>query len=1221
MPVRHMSRLDHPLYRNASNPLRTLFDALVGLFVLVYLIAIAWHWADAKRAAEMQLRYFNSGLVQNTRTTLKNYELVLRGLGSELMAQGALQSPFRGRELIERLKSIDPGMVGLGLARPDGQLVLVSGVPDGTPLPNLLNEPETRASFLASIHSGHLQLGRPYYMKALKLWANPVQVPILDAQGHLMAIMAAGYSIKDGTTVWARTALPPEFQLALLRDDHYLQYFYPLPGGEPQAMIQETYGRPIATETLEQLAATARTRGVMMIDLPRNQGVHYAVYERIDEYGLLAGALIPLHTIVYTWLQRLLVPSLMLGIFLVGGTWAYRRSLARQAESNATIAHLSAWQHAVLDGADFSIISTNTAGIIVSFNATAQRMLGYAADEMIGLQTPCLFHDADEMAQRAIELSQELGEPIQPGFDVLVAKARRGQSEEREWTYVRKGGGHVAVRLSVTSLYGPGGRIEGFLCIAVDLTVQNQTQDHLRDSQARYRTLFERAGDSIFLMKGEYCVDCNPATLVMFGCTREQIIGTAPARYAPEYQPDGSLSETRAQEKIMAAFHGETQCFEWRHQRYDGTLFDADVTLNRVMIGDEPHILATVRDISPRKKVEAELMQSRQALIERNEHLRLINQLSNRLHASLKLDDILKEAIDALLGLSRAPHIAIYLLSPDGTRLDLAAHRGFDETFLQRAASLPLAGSLNGLVLTQKHLLISDDFSRDDRLKPDIRNAMIALQLNSAIIIPMLYHEQALGSINLAYSGQRTFSQMEQETLSAFSNTVALAIANSRHVVSLDFQARHDSLTSLPNRFVLHEDLAAWIAQTPDRMAALLLLDLDHFKEINDTLGHHVGDHLLTNIGPRLQDALSGTHALVCRLGGDEFAVLLTGLSDKADAVALAKHVTSALRQPFMVDGMALQVGVSVGVAYYPEHGGSSHALLRAADVAMYRAKTLTAGVVVYDRCFDDYSPDRLALASELVQAVQNGELVLHYQPKLDIVSGRITGFEALARWQNPRLGLLYPGDFIHLVEMTDVIHPLTNAVMDLALADKRRLHDLNHTQPVAINLSVRNLMDVHYASSLADAIARHGVPEQEVELELTETALMHDPDSAIALLREIAASGVNIAVDDFGTGYSSLAYLRQLPLSALKIDRSFVMGMNDNTQDAIIVRSTVALAHGLGLRVIAEGVENAETLALLVNMGCEQAQGYHLCRPLPFDELIVWLQTRRWPEPLMMSG
>jgi len=1201
----------NPLSRNDPRPLRGLFHVLIGFLVLAYLIAVARHWLDAKQDIEAQLRYFNSILVQNTRTTLKNYELVLRGLGSELIAQGALHEPSRGRELIERMKAIDPGMAGLGLARPDGQLVLVSGVPDGQPLPNLLEQPVSRDSFLASIRSGHIQFGRPYYMAALQRWVNPVRVPIRDAHGQLLAVMTAGYSVERGNALWARTALPPNVQLGLLRDDHYLQYFYPLPAGEARATLQFTYGEPVAPETLRQFAAAGHAHGAMVIDLPRNQGLHYVVYQRLDEYGLLAGALAPIHAIAYAWLQRLLAPSVLLVLFLLGGTWLYRRLLARQIESDTAVTHLSAWQQAVLDGADYSIISTNTAGIIVSFNAAAERMLGYCADEVIGKQTPALFHDTDEIHQHATVLSRELGEPIQPGFDVFVAKARHGRSEEREWTYLRKNGSRIPVRLSVTPLHDPDGRIEGFLGIAADLSAHKQTQANLRDSEVRYRLLFEQADDSLFLADETGFVDCNPAALKMFGCTREQIIGTPPERYSPEFQPDGCPSSVRAQEKITAALRGEVQHFEWRHLRHDGTPFDTEITLNLITIGGTPHIQGTVRDISARKKTEAELMLSRQALIERNEHLRLINRLSNRLHASLEPDDILREAIEALLGLSHAPHIAIYLLDSSGTRLDLAIHHGFSEEFPQLGASLPLSGSLNGLVLSGKRLLVSNDISRDARFMPDLGKAMTAAGLNSAVVIPMIYHEQALGTINLAYREQRTFSEVELDTLGTFSNTVVLAIANAHHVVSLGFQARHDSLTSLPNRSVLHEDFAARVAAAPDRPSALLLLDLDRFKEINDTLGHHVGDHLLTHIGPRLQGALADTPALVCRLGGDEFAVLLTELPDQSAAVALARDITRALHRPFMIEGMALQVGASVGVAYYPEHGDSSHALLRAADVAMYRAKSLTAGIVVYDRSFDDYSPDRLALAGELVQAVQRGELVLHYQPKCDIASGRVTGFEALARWQNPRLGLLHPGDFIHLVEMTEVIHPFTNAVMDRALADKRRLHDLGYTQPVAINLSARNLMDALCVDRLMDAISRHGVPEQEVELELTETALMHDPDSSARLLQGIAAKGVNIAIDDFGTGYSSLAYLRRLPLSALKIDRSFVLGMNDNAQDRIIVRSTVALAHSLGLYVIAEGVENAEALTLLADMGCEQAQGYHLSRPLPFDELIDWLRTR----------
>jgi len=1060
---------------------RGLFRLLIGFALLSYTFSLTWHWYDGRRDTDTQLQYIRSTLVENTRTMLRNHELFLRGLGNELVALGALDKPANGRALIERMGAIDPGLAALGLARPDGQLLLVTGIPDDTALPNLLQRAETRDSFRKSLSTGRLQIGRPYFMPVLKRWVSPVRVPILDAEGNTLAVMTAGYAIEGGTALLADTVLPPDVEIALLRDDHYLQLLQPLPAGPRQAVYEKVYQQPIHTKTIQQIAALKSSEGITTIDLPRLDGGHHVAYARIAEYGITAAAFVPSQTILFGWLQRVALPTLLLLASMFGGTLIYRRALTRQAESDAVVARLLGWQKAVLDGADYSIISTDTAGTIISFNAAAERMLGYRADEMIGKANPGIFHDPDEVRQRAAELSQELGELIEPGFDVFVAKARRGGADEREWLHLHKDGRRFPVRLSITALHGPSGEIEGFLGIAAD--------------------------------------------------------------------------------------------------------------------------------ISPRKKAEAELAQSRQALIEGNESLRLINQLSTHLHASLALDDILKETMNALLGLSHAPNIAIYLQDAEGAQLDLVASHGFDPGLLRQITRISVAGSLCGLALSHQHALVSEHFATDSRLHADIRNALGAAGLHAGVSIPITYNKQALGCLSLLYRERKSFSATELETLNAFSNAVALAITNSRHVISLAFQARHDSLTQLPNRTVLHQELLERIESQPGKTAALLLLDLDRFKEINDTLGHHIGDQLLTGIGPRLEQTLAGLHSLICRLGGDEFAILLTGLDDRNAVIEWAQHLTDALRRPFMIEGVALQIGGSIGVAFYPEHGDNSHALLRAADVAMYQAKKLSAGVVVYDRSYDTHSPERLALAGELTHALQNGEMVLHYQPKLDIASRQIIGFEALARWQNPRLGMLYPDAFIHLVEMNEVIHPFTQTILNLALTDRRRLHDLGYMQPVAINLSARNLMDGRFAANLEHAITRFDLPHQEVELELTETALMHDPDSSVALLQSIAATGVNIAVDDFGTGYSSLAYLRRLPLSALKIDRSFVMGMADSSQDATIVRSTVALAHGLGLKVIAEGVENARLLGMLQEMGCDQAQGYYLSRPLPLDELIAWLR------------
>jgi diguanylate cyclase (GGDEF)-like protein len=622
------------------------------------------------------------------------------------------------------------------------------------------------------------------------------------------------------------------------------------------------------------------------------------------------------------------------------------------------------------------------------------------------------------------------------------------------------------------------------------------------------------------------------------------------------------------------------------------------------------------------KRAQARLQRSRKALIERNESLSLINRFSRHLQGTLDLQDILDETVQALLGLKRPPHIAIYLLDEEQQQLQLVATHGFDDAVSRLGTRLPLEGSLSGLAMTEGRTLVSNRIGDDQRLEPGIRAALSDSGAQSAVTIPIIYRDQALGTINLIYGGDQTLSERSKETLRSLSNTVALAITNARHVDGLAFQARHDSLTGLPNRVELHDSIAAFIAEAAEtgREAALLLLDLDRFKEVNDTLGHHFGDLILAAIGPRLAQACADNGALAARLGGDEFAIFLSSadasewVPDLApdSAPDLARHLLEVVSRPSLAEGIEIRTSASIGIAYYPRDGDDSHALLRAADVAMYRAKTLALGVVEYDRGFDNYSTERLALANELAVAIQQGQLVLHYQPKLTIASGWITGLEALVRWQHPRLGLLYPDRFIDLVEMSELIHPFTKAVIDQAVADRERLTVLGHRQSVAINLSARNLNGTGCMDCLQAALGAYGQPASAVELELTETALMDDPGNAAELLQQFSDLGVKIAIDDYGSGYSSLAYLRRLPVDTLKIDQSFVTDICSNEQNALIVRSTIALAHSLDLDVIAEGVEDAATLEMLQEMGCDQAQGYWLSRPLPLDEIVVWLAQWR---------
>jgi diguanylate cyclase (GGDEF)-like protein/PAS domain S-box-containing protein len=1194
----------------SNNPqLKRLFRLLMLLIVATYLGFITYLWRETVNETHDDLTYLNSFLATAVRTTLTEHELILRGLGTELIAEGALEQPEKGRQLIERMKKIDSGMVGFGLAKPDGQLILVSGLPEGQQLPNLADQAESQASFQETLARGHLRTGRPYYFTPLNGWVVPIRVAIHDQTGNIQAVMTAGYSIDNATTAWSNVTLLPKVTVALLGDDGYLRYSAPLPQGQREEVLRDIYGTQANPTVRQRLMAITSDNAYLEIFLPHFGGNNYLAYTRIPEYGLHAGTFINRSVVINKWQERTLWPTLLMALSLFGGTLAYRRTNQQQSRADAEIRTLSAWQQAVLDSANYAIISTNTNGTIVSFNKAAERMLGYSAAEVVGHATPLMFHEHEEVQRHASALRKPPGGEI-AGFGSLVSMARHGEVDEGEWTFVRKDGSHFPVNLSITALSSADGSINGFMGIVDDLSERKAISANLRDSEARYQTLFEHAGDAIFLMRGVKFVDCNPATLQMFGCTREQIIGETPMRYSPQLQPDGRPSEQHVLEKIAAASHGQAQTFEWRHLRYNGSPFDAEVKLNVVELAGTPHLLAMVRDITERKRSETELRRSQQALIAHNESLRLLNHLAHRLHGSLPLDEVLNETVHVLRGLNNTPRIAIYLFEQDSGQLQLAASHGFSPILMKLGSVLPMEGSLSGLALTTGQLLATSDMSFDKRLYHPIKETLAALGAHSGIVIPLFDQQLPLGTINLIYEESHFAGQTEKETLLSLGKTVALALSNARHMEHLAYQAQYDSLTGLANRRMLHETFREKISQIEktDRHAALILLDLDRFKEINDTLGHQVGDQVLVQVGQRLHALCNEAGVLAARLGGDEFAIFVYEGDVTGTVTALADKVVAALHRPFHVQGIELVIGTSVGVAFYPQHGIDSHALLRAADVAMYYSKHRSAGVTVYDSSFDIYSTERLTLANELVHAITNNELVLHYQPKIDILSGATIGFEALVRWIHPRLGVLHPDAFIHLVEMSEVVHPFTRSVIELAVVDKRRLHDQGYCQPVAINLSALNLADSRCLITLQDAITNNGVPPEEIELELTETALMNEADHALNLLQRFSDMGVNTVIDDFGVGYSSLTYLRRLPIKALKIDQSFVKEMHTNRQDTTIIRSIIALAHNLDLKVVAEGVENGETLSLLRSMSCDQAQGFAICQPKPLEELTVWL-------------
>ncbi|MEA2641439.1 MAG: hypothetical protein QOF51_2833 [Chloroflexota bacterium] len=456
---------------------------------------------------------------------------------------------------------------------------------------------------------------------------------------------------------------------------------------------------------------------------------------------------------------------------------------------------------------------------------------------------------------------------------------------------------------------------------------------------------------------------------------------------------------------------------------------------------------------------------------------------------------------------------------------------------------------------------------------------------------------------------------------------VRLAVAE-RHVeeigrrremeAALEYQALHDSLTELPNRSLLLDRLAQGIlfAKRQHGSLALLLMDLDRFKEVNDTFGHLRGDILLRRVARRLEGSLRASDT-VARLGGDEFAVILPSV-DTEGGLTAARKLVEVLDEPFEVDEQPLEVRASVGVAMYPTHGEDAESLLRSADVAMYVAKRSHGGCALYSPRLDDNSMGRFALVAELRRAIEQAELIVHYQPSIDVVTGEVLGVEALARWPHRDRGLLMPDEFIPVAEHAGLIDSLTQWVLDAALRQCHEWREAALETPLSVNIAARSLHNPQFPDRLAALLGTWSIPASSLTLEISESAIMGDPEQAMTIAKRLADMGVGISIDDFGTGFSSVAYLRLLPVSQIKIDGSFVARIVSSENDLAIARTIIELGHGLGITVVAEGVEDQATLDLLRALRCDGVQGHLLCRPLAPADIGRWMQesVRRAPQP-----
>ena len=461
-----------------------------------------------------------------------------------------------------------------------------------------------------------------------------------------------------------------------------------------------------------------------------------------------------------------------------------------------------------------------------------------------------------------------------------------------------------------------------------------------------------------------------------------------------------------------------------------------------------------------------------------------------------------------------------------------------------------------------------------------------------------------------AFWGQQVSSIMAYEA-----STMVIDQTNElrTQAAALEYQAMHDAthdqLTDLPNRVLLRDrlDQAIHVGMREDRKLALFILDLDSFKEVNDTLGHYSGDRLLKHVAMRLRAVVRGSDTL-SRLGGDEFAILLPLIKENNDVVVVLKKIQNAFQTPFMLDGLKLEVQASIGVAVFPDHGTDVDTITQRADVAMYAAKQNNQGYIIYSTDYDKHSPRRLTLMGELRQAIDNDELVLHFQPKINIRTNTVTGAEALVRWQHPQHGFMPPDEFIPLAERTGLIKPLSMWVLKRAIDQALIWHGSKLKLNIAINISPSTLHDMELPDAITGVLASCTLAPHHITFEITEGSIIKDPARALEILTRLANMGIRISIDDFGTGYSSLAYLKKMPASEVKIDKSFVLDMLENENDAAIVRATIDLAHNLGMKVVAEGVENKETADRLAELGCDILQGFYFSKPLAPRQFLNWI-------------
>ncbi len=766
-------------------------------------------------------------------------------------------------------------------------------------------------------------------------------------------------------------------------------------------------------------------------------------------------------------------------------------------------------------------------------------MLGYSEHELRAMTWAELTHPEDLPAD--LEQFERIFQGEIDGYEL-------------EKRFLCKDGSALPIRMLVRCERGADGAPWRFLALIEDISEQREAEQQLRESELRYRTLFEQIPDAVFIFDRQGLREANSGAVELFGCTsKEELLTCHPADLSPATQPDGSDSRALAEQRIGETFRQGAHRFEWLHRRRDtGAEFTVEVTLNRLDLQGEAVIQAVVRDITERKRME------------------------NELRSALSLNRAVQDSIaNGILVVDREGQVIT-------TNAQFAEMWGIPEDFLAIGDDDRL------LDYVLKHLKDPDGFLGSVKAIYDDPHA-----------VSQDWIEFKDGRVFERFSQPLVLDGEPRGRVWSFLDITERKLAEDR----MAYMAYHDLLTGLPNRRGLQEALQEGLQRgrgSGERLG-VIFLDLEDFKDINDNLGHSWGDSLLIAVAERLR-TLVQSQDTVARFGGDEFAILMEGLAEPEQGTALAERVIEHLTRPFEIGGQRLSVNTSLGISLFPEDGETGEDLLAKADAAMYRAKEEGRNTYrFFTRELSVQGQSRLVWKQQLRDALDSDQLVLYYQPQVVLGEGTLVGLEALVRWQHPYEGLLGPNRFIPLAEESGLIVPLGEWVLREACHQGAAwLAEGREFGRIAVNIGADHIKRGNLPQRVAEILAETGLAGQRLEVEITEASLLDRPQECAEQLHALHALGLRITIDDFGTGYSSLAYLKAFPIDRIKIDKGFVADLPDDANDAALVRAIIALGKALGLVVLGEGVETEAQRRFLQGEGCELGQGFLWARPGP---------------------